>query len=157
MVACMHVYTVRIYVILCVYACMYVQCWHLIPALNAWSARVQYTTPVSLSMHAWMTSHLNVALTRKLRGSVMSLVFMLSMGICTTRYWQTSGRLMQELKVCTVCMDGWMDGWMSARCHHARYLAVYIVDSLIMCLRRNFGRKLLLHIHLPFQKLSSLS
>ena len=27
---------------------------------------------------------------------------MLSMGFCTTRYWQTSGRLVQELNVCTV-------------------------------------------------------
>ena len=27
---------------------------------------------------------------------------MLFMGICTTRHWQTSGRLVQELNVCTV-------------------------------------------------------
>ena len=27
---------------------------------------------------------------------------MLSMGVCTTRHWQTSGRLVQELNVCTV-------------------------------------------------------
>ena len=27
---------------------------------------------------------------------------MLSLGVCTTRHWQTSGRLVQELNVCTV-------------------------------------------------------
>ena len=27
---------------------------------------------------------------------------MLSVGFCTTRHWQTSGRLVQELNVCTV-------------------------------------------------------
>ena len=26
----------------------------------------------------------------------------LSMGVCTTKHWQTSGRLLQELNVCTV-------------------------------------------------------
>ena len=26
---------------------------------------------------------------------------MLSMGVCTTRHWQASGRLVQELNVCT--------------------------------------------------------
>ena len=30
---------------------------------------------------------------------------MLSMGVCTTRYWQTSSRLVQELNVCTVDGD----------------------------------------------------
>ena len=29
-------------------------------------------------------------------------VDMLSMGVCTTTHWQTSGRLVQELNVCTV-------------------------------------------------------
>ena len=28
---------------------------------------------------------------------------MLSMDVCTTKHWQTSGRLVQELDVCTVC------------------------------------------------------
>ena len=35
---------------------------------------------------------------------IMSLIYffdMLSLGVCTTRHWQTSGRLVQELKVCT--------------------------------------------------------
>ena len=29
-------------------------------------------------------------------------VILLSMGVCTTGHWQTSGRLVQELNVCTV-------------------------------------------------------
>ena len=29
---------------------------------------------------------------------------MLSMGVCTTRHWQTSSRLVQELNVCTVAV-----------------------------------------------------
>ena len=61
--------------------------------------------PSFLGMAAWMTSQLNVALIRKLRRSLMCLASffgMLSMGVCTTRYWQTSGRLVQELNVCTV-------------------------------------------------------
>ena len=31
-------------------------------------------------------------------------VDMLSMGVCTTRHWQTSGRLVQDLNVCTVLL-----------------------------------------------------
>ena len=31
-------------------------------------------------------------------------VDMLSIGICTTRHWRTSGRLVQELNVCTVSL-----------------------------------------------------
>ena len=30
---------------------------------------------------------------------------MLSMGVCTPRHWQTPGRLMQELNVCTVMIE----------------------------------------------------
>ena len=34
---------------------------------------------------------------------VLGLCFdVLSMGVCKTRHWQTSGRLVQELHVCTV-------------------------------------------------------
>ena len=33
---------------------------------------------------------------------VLALLDMLSMGACTTRYWQTSGRLVQELNDCNV-------------------------------------------------------
>ena len=54
---------------------------------------------------AWMTSQLNVALNCKLSWSLMSLDYLfekLSMGVCTTRHWQMSSRLVQELNVCTV-------------------------------------------------------
>ena len=46
-----------------------------------------------------MIGQLNVALIRKQRGLFFD---MLSMGVCTTRHWQTSSRLVQELNVCTV-------------------------------------------------------
>ena len=57
-----------------------------------------------------MTSQLNVALILKLRGALMYLTYffdMLSMGVGKTRHWQTSGRLVQELKACIVgtCVD----------------------------------------------------
>ena len=47
----------------------------------------------------------DVALIRKLRGSLMCLAYilnMLSMGVCTTRHWQESSQLVQKLNVCTV-------------------------------------------------------
>ena len=48
---------------------------------------------------------LKVALIRKLCGSLVYLAYfsdMLSMGVCTSSYCQTFGRLVQELNVCTV-------------------------------------------------------
>ena len=56
-----------------------------------------------LGMDAWMTSKLNVALVRKQRVIYMlELCFDISsMGVCTARHWQMSGRLVQEIKVCT--------------------------------------------------------
>ena len=48
---------------------------------------------------------LNVTLIRKLRWSLMCLsyfIVMLSMDVYATRQWQTSGRLVRELNVCTV-------------------------------------------------------
>ena len=52
----------------------------------------------------WMTSQMNVALVLKLRGPLMCLSFFWLVIHCsfTTRHLQTSGRLMQELNVCTV-------------------------------------------------------
>ena len=41
----------------------------------------------------------------KLHRSLMYLAYsfdMLSMGVCTTRHWQMSSQLMQELNACTV-------------------------------------------------------
>ena len=61
--------------------------------------------PSFQGMDAWMTSQLNEALIRKLRGPLMCLAYfieMLSIGVCITRHWQVSGRLVQELYACTV-------------------------------------------------------
>ena len=62
--------------------------------------------PSCRSMDALMISQQTriVALVCKLRGSLMCLTFfdMLSMGFCTTRHWQTSGRIVQELNVPTL-------------------------------------------------------
>ena len=69
---------------------------------HAWSP------PSVQGMGAWMTSKLNVALIRNLRGSLMCLAYFFDMipnGVCTTAHWQTSGRLVQELNVCTVYRD----------------------------------------------------
>ena len=60
-----------------------VQCRHLIPALNAWAAWALNTTahPIAirfLVMDAWMTSLVNVALIRKLLGSLMCLDYFLT-------------------------------------------------------------------------------
>ena len=87
------------------------QCRHVIPALNA-RADWAFTTARQIAsqfpghgcMNAWMTSQLNVALIRRLRGSLMCLAYfsnMLFRGVCTSWNWQTSGRLVQELNVCT--------------------------------------------------------
>ena len=60
---------------------------------------------------AWMyglPQKMNGALIRKPRWSLVYLVYfvnMLSMCVCTTMYCQTSGRLVQELNVCTVGTD----------------------------------------------------
>ena len=62
-------------------------------------------TPSFLAMNAWMTSQLNAALICKLSRALMRLDYhfdMIIMGVCTTRHCQTSGRLVQELNVCTV-------------------------------------------------------
>ena len=55
--------------------------------------------------HRSLTSQLNEALIRKLRGSSMCLAYiidMVCMGVCISRHSQLSGRLLQELNVCTV-------------------------------------------------------
>ena len=61
--------------------------------------------PSFLGKDAWMTSQLNVVFHRKLRGLLLCLAYflnMLSMGVGTTRHWQTPGQLVQALNVCTV-------------------------------------------------------
>ena len=91
-----------------------IQCRHLICAQMRGQPEQNTPPHARLStwgfpgMAAWMTSQLNIALNRKLHGSLMCLAYFfdkLSMGVCTTRYWQTSGRLVQELYVRTVALD----------------------------------------------------
>ena len=67
-----------------------------------------------LGMDAWMTSQLDVAFIRKLHGSLISLADffdLLFMGVCTTTYWQTSGRLVQELNACTAKVNNNVNGY----------------------------------------------
>ena len=90
--------------------CKYWQlhCRPLIPVLNAWADprmihdRTSRLPPGFLGMDAWMTSRLNVSLICNLRGSFMCLAFLntLSLVVCPTRHWQTTGLLMQQLDVC---------------------------------------------------------
>ena len=91
------------------------QCRHLIRALNARAVRAQCTTagPIATQFpghgceHRSLTSQLNVALIRKLRGSLTNMPYyfdMLSMGVCTTRHWQTHGRPVPVL----ICSYGQM-------------------------------------------------
>ena len=70
--------------------------------------RTSYCHPVSQTWMHGSLSQLNVALIRKLSRSLvcMALFFdILSTGVCTTMHWQTSGRLVQELHVCTAASD----------------------------------------------------
>ena len=85
------------------------QCRHIIPALNAWAARAYYTTarPIGTQIHGHgCTDYLKIE--RRCYYyiqviDVLGLFFdMLSMGFYTTRHWQTFGRLVQELNICTV-------------------------------------------------------
>ena len=57
--------------------------------------------PSFLAMDACTTSQLDVVLVRKLLCAW--LIFdTLSISICESRHWQTSGQLVQELNVCAV-------------------------------------------------------
>ena len=61
-----------------------------------------------------MTSQLNVALICKLSESLMCMACfldMFTMGVFTTRHLQTSGRLVQELNVCTVPALRWIQDY----------------------------------------------
>ena len=96
------------------YACMgvYVQCRHLIPTLNVWEAWVYCTTacPIAIKFpgHGCMddlTNERSFDLQAMWSIALLGLfLYLLAMGVCTTRHWQTSGRLVQESNVSTVCM-----------------------------------------------------
>ena len=84
----------------------HVQCQHLIPAFNARAARADYTTERLIATH--FPGHgcmYDVTNERSLDwfNNVPGLIFdMLYMGVCATRHWQASGRLVQDLNVRTV-------------------------------------------------------
>ena len=66
--------------------------------------------------------------------SYFLLCDMLFMGVCTTKHWQTSGRLVQELDVCTeVCFPsyvghlwGWLIFW-----HFIHLFLIYIFSFIL--------------------------
>ena len=83
-----------------------IQSRHFIPALNAWAAQAKYTTirPIAtrFSGHGCMDDHTTERSFYSQATWVFDVRGMLSKRICTIRHWQTSGRLVQELNVCTV-------------------------------------------------------
>ena len=87
-----------------------IQCRHIIPSLNVWAARVKHTTrgPITTNfpglgcMYDLTTEH-SFDLQATMVIGVLGLISgMTSMGVCTTRHWQTTGRLVQGLNICTV-------------------------------------------------------
>ena len=90
------------------------QCRHLIPALNTWAAQTWYTTARPIATQSPGLGCMDDLRTKRsfdsqTIGSLVCLPYLfeiLSMGVCTTRHKQTSGRLVQELNVCTVAVSG---------------------------------------------------
>ena len=76
--------------------------------------RTRPHTRLPLISRAWMRpqDYHNRTLIRPLRGviDVHGFFNMLSIGVCTTRHWQMSGRLVQELNACTV-EDSQVQSW----------------------------------------------
>ena len=57
---------------------------------------------------------------------------MLSMGFCTTRHWQTSDRLVQELNVCTVAFEiKYLES--TKHTYYRKMLMNEILNSFVMC------------------------
>ena len=90
---------------------VHIQCRYIIPALcgqHEHNTQPHARLPPSFpGIDAWMTSQAKVALIHKATFTwvidVLGLLHdMLSMDTCSTRHWQTSVRLVQELNVCTV-------------------------------------------------------
>ena len=80
---------------------VYVQCHHLRVQPGHNTRPHAHCHPIPLAwMHARMATRLNVSLILKQSESLF--LDMLSLGVCTTRHWQMSGRLVQGLNVCTV-------------------------------------------------------
>ena len=89
-------------------------CRHSIPALNARAAHVKYRTArlIATKFH-WHGCMDDLTTDRSCDSQatwvidVLDLFLdMLPMGVCTSRHWRTSGRLVQELDACTVHLNG---------------------------------------------------
>ena len=86
------------------------QCRHLHHALNVWAARAKYMTarPIATQLPGHGCNKRSQT-SQLIPGSLMFLAYifdMLSVGVCTTKHCQTSGRLVQELSVFTVAWMG---------------------------------------------------
>ena len=109
----------------------------------------------SLDTNAWMTSQLNEDLICRLCVSFICLAYffdMLSIGIFTTRHWQTSGRLVQESNPCTVVINN--------ECRRSLFLTCYLwmfvqpealvdvrsTDARFKCLHRSHTPLLFLRV-----------
>ena len=90
------------------------QCRLLIPTLIAWAARAEYTTarltppppPPHFRWHGRIydvtTYHSFDSQATRFIDVFRLFLDMSFMGVCTTRHSQTSGRLIQELNICTI-------------------------------------------------------
>ena len=69
------------------------------------------------------------------------------MGFCTTRHWQTSGRLVQELNICTVYIRHMILQWKSVMVHFVLCVPPILhpsprpQTSYSLCLRRGLSRR----------------
>ena len=114
----------------------WVQCRHLILALDAWTARALYTTVRHPVFWAWMRPQVpdlttdcgfDSQTTRVI--VVLGLFFdRLSMGVCITGHCQTSGRLVLELNGCTVVKGSWSRLAYTLR----HYLGPCFIDGVIV-------------------------
>ena len=88
------------------------QCRHLIPALKmcrqpGHNTRPHARLPPSFLGMDYLTTERSFDSQATWVIDLLGLSFdMLSIGVWTTRYWQTFGRLVQEFNVCTVCEYG---------------------------------------------------
>ena len=77
---------------------------YLIPALNELASYTTAHPIVTQFLVHGRTDDLTTerSFDSQATGSLMCLAYFFDMGVCTTRHWQTSGRLVQQFNVCTV-------------------------------------------------------
>ena len=92
---------------------IFLQCRHLISSLNALAAQAYHTTARTIATqspwHGCMDELKNkISLNLQAHGSFVCLTYLfdvLSISVFTTSHWQTCGRLVHKLNVCTVYHD----------------------------------------------------